>query len=53
MKHAVHVGSIFMVYIPSFIMFDSGILKLVRVGAGVTDTETTWRPHKPTLFFSK
>jgi hypothetical protein len=38
MKYAVEMGSVAMIYIPSFIKFGSGIQKLI---GGHTDTLTT------------
>jgi hypothetical protein len=40
MRYAVEMGSGAMLYIPSFIMTDSGIPKLIR--EGFTDTHTAW-----------
>jgi hypothetical protein len=39
MKYAVQMGSVAMIYIPSFIKIGSGIQKLV---GGYTDTHTAW-----------
>jgi hypothetical protein len=41
MKYAVEMGSV--------IKTGSGIQKLI---GGLTDTQTAWRSHKPTLVFS-
>jgi hypothetical protein len=38
-KYAVEMGSDAMMYIPSFIMIDLGIQKLIR---GFIDTQTAW-----------
>jgi hypothetical protein len=45
MKHAVEMGSVAMIYIPSFIQIGSGIQKFI---GGYRGTQTAWRSHKPT-----
>jgi hypothetical protein len=45
------MGSVTMIYIPSFIKNGSGIQKLMRGGGGFTDIQTAWRSHKPTFVF--
>jgi hypothetical protein len=44
-KYALHMDSVSMVYIPSFIKIGSGIQKLIR---GL-HRHTEWRLHEPTL----
>jgi hypothetical protein len=46
MKYTVGMGSDIMICIPSFIKIDSVIQKLI---VGRTQTQTTWRCHKPTF----
>jgi hypothetical protein len=41
MKYAVEMGSVAMIYIPSFIKTGSGIQKLMG-GGGRGDTQTAW-----------
>jgi hypothetical protein len=48
MKYAVEIGSVAMIYLPSFMKTGSGIPTLMG-GGGYTDTQTEWRSHKPTL----
>jgi hypothetical protein len=50
MKYAVEIGSVGMMYIPSFIKIDSAIQKLF---GEYTDTQTAWLSHKLTFIFSK
>jgi hypothetical protein len=47
MKYAFEMGSVAMIYIPSFVKIGSGIQKFI--GGGYTDTQTGWRSHKPNL----
>jgi hypothetical protein len=47
MKYAVAMGSVVIIYVPSFIKIGSDIRKLM--GRGYTDTQTARRSHKPTL----
>jgi hypothetical protein len=42
MNHAVEMGSVAMIYIPSFIKIGSGIQNLIGEGGGFTDTQTGW-----------
>jgi hypothetical protein len=49
MKYAAEMGSCIMIHIPSFIKIGSGIQKLK---GEYTDTQTTWRSHKPTFIYS-
>jgi hypothetical protein len=51
MNCAVEMGSIPMIYIPSFIKTGSGIQQLMggRYSQTHTDTQTVWRSQKPTL----
>jgi hypothetical protein len=44
MKHVVEMGSVAMIYIPSFIQIGSGIQKFI----GGIQRHTGWRSHKPT-----
>jgi hypothetical protein len=48
MKYAVQMVSGGTVYIPSFIKIGSGVQKII---GGFSDTQTVWRPHKPTFIF--
>jgi hypothetical protein len=45
MKYAFEMGSVAMIYIPSFITIGLDIQKLLGGG----DTQTGWRSHTPTL----
>jgi hypothetical protein len=50
MKYAVVMGSVAMIYIPSFIKTGSGIRKLIRGNEDTyTDTQPGWRLNKPAL----
>jgi hypothetical protein len=46
MKYAVKMGSVAMIYMPSFIKIGWGIQKLIGKDA---QTHTGWRSYKPTL----
>jgi hypothetical protein len=47
-QHAVEMGSGVMIYMPSSVMIDSGIQKLINGGS-----QTAWCLHKPTFIFFK
>jgi hypothetical protein len=49
MKYAVEMGSGAILYVPNFIKIGSSTEKLM--GKRGTDTQTAWRPHKPTFIF--
>jgi hypothetical protein len=49
MKYAAEMGSVAMIYIPSFIKIDSGIQKLIGGICRHADTQKGWSTHKPTL----
>jgi hypothetical protein len=49
MKYAVEMGSGGNIYIPSFLKIGSGIQRLIGGIHRHTDTQTSWRSHKPTL----
>jgi hypothetical protein len=42
MEYAIEMGSVAMIYVPSFIKGGSGIQELIG-----GDTQTGWRSHKP------
>jgi hypothetical protein len=46
MKYALGIGSGAVTYIPCIIKIGSGIQKLIGCGG---DSQTTWRPHEPSL----
>jgi hypothetical protein len=53
MKYAVLMVSGAMTYMPSFIKIGSSIQNIMGGGGEeYTDTETAWRCHKPSLYFS-
>jgi hypothetical protein len=54
MYYAFQIGLSAIIYVLSFMKFVSAIQQLLGGGGGgYIDTQTVWRPYKPTFIFSK